>query len=97
MSFLGRFRSRRSRGPIRLDHGLQMPCEVVPTDSLIVSGTTESPIGHAIAILCVDGRKGTKESVVLNPKRARVLAATILNLADELDGTVPLSFSEGES
>lgn len=50
-------------------------------------------VGKAHARIAVSVHDETdQQSIFLHPAQARVLAARLLNLADELDGTTPLVF-----
>lgn len=73
------------------DHG-SVPCSAVPADHAHVMrvGRREQAHTRVRLSMCLGGGNG---SIFLHPAVARLLAAQLLNAADEADGKSPLMFS----
>lgn len=89
-----RFRRSSTPQPFSVARGSEfvVPCALVPADQARTRTITPDGQPTRIALGVRDSDDGSMNSVYLTPKTARMLAAALLNLSDEVDGTTPLSF-----
>jgi hypothetical protein len=98
-AFLARLRKRitaptPASRPFSIARGEEfvVPCENVSDDTVRLRTITRSDRPSVVAIAAANDEEGCVNSIHLSPAKARLVAAALLNMADELDGTEPLVF-----
>lgn len=71
---------------------VSVTCAVTPSDFAVIQKASSQRFGDVVAIAVIEPDQEASASIVMTPFTARRVAAVLLDVADECDGTTPLVF-----